>query len=88
MKDDYKYETVSERFEPIDTVIDTQPTRLVKYYYQLLKIMDAMDEALRRAGEHPVQLRKDYADGVQNFLEEGGEVLQKYELLFNNMDEF
>ena len=84
---DYKYETVSERFEPIDTVIDTQPTRLVKYYYQLLKIMDAMDEALRRAGEHPVQLRKDYTEGVQGFLEKTGEVLQDYEPLFNEMDE-
>jgi len=87
MNDDYKYETVSERFEPIDTVIDTQPTRLVKYYYQLLNIMDAMDEALRRAGEHPAQLCKDHADRVQDFLEKTGECLQGYEPLFNELDE-
>lgn len=87
MKDDYKYETVSERFEPIDTVLDTQPTRLVKYYYQMLNIMDYMDEALRRAGEHPVELSKDHAERVQDFLEKTGEVLQDYEPLFNEMDE-
>ena len=87
MKDDYRYETVSERFEPIDTVIDTQPTRLVKYYYQLLEIMDYMDEALRRAGEHPAQLSKDHATRVQFFLETVGDALQEYESLFDEMDE-
>jgi len=87
MKDDYKLETISERFEPIDTVIDTQPTRLVKYYQQLLNIMDSMDEALRRAGEHPAELSKDHATRCQNFLEETGEILQKHEPLFNELDE-
>jgi len=87
MKDNYKYETVSERFEPIDTVIDTQPTRLVKYYYQLLEIMDYMEEALKRAGEHPVELSKDHAKGVQGFLETVGTALQEHEQLFNEMDE-
>ena len=86
MKDDYKYETISERFEPIDTVIDTQPTRLVKYYYQLLKIMDAMDEALMLAGEHPAELSKDHATRVQGFLETVGDALQEYEFLFNELD--
>jgi len=87
MKDDYKLETMSERFEPIDTVIDTPPTRLVKYYYQILNIIDSMDEALRRAGEHPVELSKDHATRCQYFLEKTGEVLQDYEPLFNEMDE-
>jgi len=87
MKNDYKYETISERFEPIDTVIDTQPTRLVKYYYQLLNIMDSMDEALRRAGEYPAELSENHAERTQDFLETVGEALQKHESLFNEMDE-
>jgi len=87
MNDDYKYETVSERFEPIDTMIDTQPTRLVKYYYQILNIMDYMEEALRRSGEYPAQLNQDHATRCQDFLETVGDALQGYNDLFNDMDE-
>ena len=87
MKGDYKLEIMSERFESIDTVIDTQPTRLVKYYYQILNIMDSMDEALRRASDYPEDLTKEDAIQVQAALEEIGAVLQKYEATFNGFDE-
>lgn len=89
MKDDYRYEAETERFRylPIDNMIDDYPTRICKSYYQILQIMDNMDEYLIRAGEYPVQLSKDHAERAQNFLEEVGEALQKYESLFNEMDE-
>ena len=87
MKGDYKLEIMSERFEPIDTVIDTQPTRLVKYYYQILNIMDSMDEALRRASDYPEDLTKEDEIEVQAALEEIGMALQKHEAIFNGFDE-
>jgi len=89
MNDDYRYETETERFRylPIDSMIDDYPTRICKSYYQILQIMDNMDEYLIRAGEYPAQINKNHATKVQNFLEEAGEKLQEYEPLFNEMDE-
>ena len=87
MKDDYKYETVSERFEPIDPVIDNYRIRIVKSYYQILALMDSMDEYLRRAGEYPADISKEDAIQVQDFLETVGDALQGYNDLFNDMDE-
>jgi len=82
---DYKYET--ERYSPIDFLIDTPRIRLFKSYHKIDSILDSMDEALRRAGEHPAQLSKDHATRCQFFLETVGDALQEYEYLFNEMDE-
>jgi len=68
-------------------MIDLYSTRLCKSYYQILQIMDNMDEYLRRAGEYPEDLIKDDAIQVQQFLEDCGKVLQDYEPLFSKFDE-
>ena len=88
MKGDYKYETTNERYEPIDHLLDNNRTRLCKSYYQILEVMDTMDEYLRRAGDYPADISKEDAIQVQAALEEIGAVLQKYESLFNGMDDF
>jgi len=88
MKNGYKYETVSERFEPIDPIIDNYRIRIVKSYYQILQVMDTIDEYLRRAGEYPADISKEDAIQVQDFLETVGNALQRYEHLFNGMDDF
>jgi len=88
MKDDYKYETTTERFEPVDPIIDNYRIRIVKTYYQLLGLMDYIDECLRRAGEYPANITKEDAVQVQDFLETVGTALQGYEHLFNRMDDF
>ena len=90
MKGDYRYETETEifRYLPIDNMIDLYSTRLCKSYYQILQIMDKMDEYLRRAEDYPADISKEDAIQVQAALEEIGMVLQKYESLFNGMDDF
>ena len=87
MKDDYRYETVSERYSPIDFLLDTPRIRLFKSYHKLDSILDTMDEALKRASDYPEDLTKDDANLVQEFLEDLGEVLQRYDDLFNKFDE-
>ena len=87
MKDDYRYETVSERYSPIDFLIDTPRIRLFKSYHKIDSILDSMDEALRRASDYPEDLTKDDAIEAQAFLEEMGIVLQEHEALFNGFDE-
>jgi len=86
MKDDYKYET--ERYEPIDHLLDNYRVRLAKSYHKIDSILDTMDEYLRRAEDYPADISKEDAIQVQAFLEEIGMVLQKYESLFNGMDDF
>ena len=85
MNDDYKLET--ERYDDIDPVIDNYTTRIVKSYYQILNLMDSINEYKRRAEEYPAQLSKDHATRCQFFLETVGTALQEYEFLFNEMDE-
>jgi len=86
MKDNYKYET--ERYEPIDHLLDNYRVRLAKSYHKIDSILDSMDEYLRRAGDYPADISKEDAIQVQAALEEIGMVLQKYESLFNGMDDF
>jgi len=87
MKDDYRYETVSERYSPIDFLIDTPRIRLFKSYHKIDSILDSMDEALKRASDYPEDLTPADAIQVQQFLEDFGEVLQRYDDLFNKFDE-
>ena len=86
MNDDYKYKT--ERYEEIDPIIDNYRIRLIKSFYQIVGLVDNMDEYLRRAGEYPADISKEDAVQVQDFLETVGNALQKYEHLFNGMDDF
>ena len=84
MNDDYKYET--ERYEEIDPIIDNYRVRLIKSFYQIVGLVDNMDEYLRRAGEYPADITKDDAVQAQGFLETVGTALQEYEQLFNELD--
>jgi len=88
VKGDYKYETTNERYEPIDHLLDNYRVRLAKSYHKIDSILDTMDEYLRRAGDYPADISKEDAIQVQAALEEIGMVLQKYESLFNGMDDF
>jgi len=85
MNTDYKYET--ERYEEIDPIIDNYRVRLIKSFYQIVGLVDNIDEYLCRAGDYPADISKEDAVQVQDFLETTGGALQKYEPLFNGMDE-
>ena len=76
-----------ERYEEIDFLLDNYRVRLAKSYHKLDSILDTMDEALRRSSDYPEDLTPADAIQVQQFLEDFGEVLQRYDDLFNKFDE-
>jgi len=79
MKDDYKFE--------LDEVLDDYAIRLYKSYHQIDAILNKMDKFLMKAGNFPEDLKSEDAGKVQEFLEDLGEVLQRYDDLFNKFDE-
>jgi len=79
------YET--ERYEEIDPIIDNYRVRLIKSFYQIVGLVDNMEEYLRRAKDYPADISKEDAIQVQAFLEEIGMALQKHEAIFNGFDE-
>ena len=85
MRCNMKHDNQYEDFEP-DT-FESYREKLGNSYFELETALNKMDGLLHRAKEHPAQVSKDEAKQAQKFIEDVGELIQSYFILFVGMSE-